>query len=149
MNFIIIYYFYQKEWKLNKSKSLQFISGTQLRRGGEGGGGWGSSPLPFWKTCSDFPKKSPGCVHPQVKFTIQNVALRVSRRKNSEIFHAGPFFLEFLVKSLSKCPNFTKPTLPWKMSRCAPEFTWSNWVCYTHEKFKTSIKSWISFLKSS
>ena len=43
-----------------------------------------------------FAKKGPACVHPSVKFTIQNIVLRVSRRKNSEIFPAGPFFLELL-----------------------------------------------------
>ena len=30
----------------------------------------------------------------------------------NQIFPAEPFFLEFLTKCLSKCPNFTKPPLP-------------------------------------
>ena len=31
----------------------------------------------------------------------------------------GLFFLNFW-RSLSKCPNFTKPPLPWKISGCTP-----------------------------
>ena len=79
-------------------------------------------PLHFFKNqkkCADFAKKGPDCVHPLVKFIIQNVVFRVSTRKNSEIFPAGLFFIEFLTKCLSKCPNFTKPPLPWKISGCA------------------------------
>ena len=30
------------------------------------------------------------------------------------------FFLEFLTKCLSECPNFTKPPQPGKISGCAP-----------------------------
>ena len=74
----------------------------------------GRSPLFFFENQNkylDFSKKDPDCVHPQVKFTIQNVVFRVSRRKNFEIFPAGLFFLEFLTKCLSKCPNFTKPSV--------------------------------------
>ena len=76
--------------------------GAQLGR--EGGG---RPPLPFFeyqKKCPDFAKKGPDCVHSYIIFTIQNVVLRVSRRKISEIFAAGLFFLEFLTKCLSKCP---------------------------------------------
>ena len=71
-------------------------------------------PLPFFENqrkCHDFAKQGPDCVHPQVKFTIQNVVLRVSRRKNSEIFSARSFFFEFLRERLWKCPKFTKPPL--------------------------------------
>ena len=85
-------------------------------------GGRGRPPLPFFenqKECPDFGKKCPDCVHPLVKFAIQNVALRVSKRKNSKNFPCGVFFLDFLIKCLSKCPNFTKPPLPLKMSGCA------------------------------
>ena len=36
------------------------------------------------KKCSDFGKKGPDCVHLRVKLSIQNVVLRVSRRKNTQ-----------------------------------------------------------------
>ena len=55
------------------------------------------------KKCPDFGKKGPDCVHPWVKFYIQNVVLRVSRKKSLQLFPAGPFFLDFLTKCLSKC----------------------------------------------
>ena len=38
------------------------------------------------KNCPDFEKNNPDCVHFLVKFFIQNVVLRVSRRKNSKMF---------------------------------------------------------------
>ena len=58
-------------------------SGTQLGRWGEeGGGGVGG-----W-----FSEKCPDCVHFWVKFSTQNAVLRVSRRKNSQIFSCGIFF---------------------------------------------------------
>ena len=49
------------------------------------GGGW-RPPLLFFenqKKCPDFRKKGLDCVHPYVKCTIQNVVLRVCKRKNS------------------------------------------------------------------
>ena len=55
----------------------------------------GMPPLPFFenqKTCIDFGKKGPNCVHPWVKSSIQNVVLRVCRRKSSKIFPCGTFF---------------------------------------------------------
>ena len=58
-------------------------------------------PLPFFenrKKHPDFGKEGPDSVHLWVKYSIQNVVLRVSRRKNSKIFPAGPFFLVFLTK---------------------------------------------------
>ena len=67
----------------------------------------GSSPLPFFenqKKCPDFGKKGPDSVYLCPKFSIQNVVLRVSRRKNSKIV--------FLTKCLSKCPNSPKHPLP-------------------------------------
>ena len=49
--------------------------------------------------------------------SIQNVVLRVSRRKSSKNFACGAFFfLVFLTKSLSKCPISTKPPMSWKRS---------------------------------
>ena len=82
----------------------------QVRRSTRGGG----LPCPFLKIKKSaliLEKKCPDCVHPQVKFAIQNVVLRVSKRKNSKIFSCVAFFLDFLIKCLSKCPNFTKPPL--------------------------------------
>ena len=81
------------------------------------GGGEGRRPsLPFFenrKKCPDLGKKSPNCVHPWVESFIQNVVLRVStKKKTPKFFPAGSFFLVFLTKSLSKCPNSTKPPLP-------------------------------------
>ena len=66
-------------------------------------------------------KKSHDCVHLWVKFSIENIVLRVSRRKNSKIFPCGAFFV-LLMKCLSKCPNSAKPLLPWKVSGCAPGY---------------------------
>ena len=54
-------------------------------------------PLLFfeiWKKCPDFGKKGPDCVNLWVKFSIQNIVLRVSARKNSKMFPSGAFFHE-------------------------------------------------------
>ena len=80
-----------------------------------GGGSEASSALfENQEKCPDFRQTGSDFVHLHVKFTIQNVVLRVSKRKNFKIFPVGPFFLEFLTKYLLKCPNFTKPTSPEK-----------------------------------
>ena len=86
------------------------LTDEQLRGRGE------ASPALFEnrKKCPHFGKKDPDCIHLWVKFSIQNIVLRVSRRKNSQIFHAGPFFLVFLTKCLSKCPSSTKLQCPEK-----------------------------------
>ena len=89
-------------------------TGAELGRSG------GELPCPFLKIKKSaliLEKKCPDCVHPQVKFAIQNVVLRVSKRKNYKIFPCGDFFLDFLIKCLSKCPNFAKPPL-----RCPEKF---------------------------
>ena len=59
---------------------------------GERGGGLLCPFLKIRKKYPDFIKKGPDCVHPYVKFTIQNVVLRVSKSKNFEIFPCGGFF---------------------------------------------------------
>ena len=88
--------------------------------------GWGEMPpLPFfWKLQTNFlilEKKVSDCVHPYVKFIIKNVVLRVSKRKNSEIFPKYWYFeRNVLTKCLSKSSNFTKPPLPWKSFSYAP-----------------------------
>ena len=43
-------------------------------------------------------KKCSDCVHLWVKFSIQNITLRVSRSKRYKIFPAGPFFFLYLTK---------------------------------------------------
>ena len=52
-------------------------------------------PLPFfenWQKVPWFCKKCPDSVLPSVKFSIQNVVLRVSMKRNSKIFPCGAFF---------------------------------------------------------
>ena len=81
------------------------LTGAQL-------GGGGRPPPPFFesrKKCPDFGKKRPDCVHPWVTFSIQNIVLVASRRKNSKIFPCESFFLVFLTKCLLKCHSSTKP----------------------------------------
>ena len=73
-----------------------------------------------------FWKKGPDSVHPWIKFFIQNVVLRVSRRKKS--FPAETSFLMFFTKCLSKCTSSTKPPLPWKISGSAP--TLRHYFCF-------------------
>ena len=41
------------------------------------------------KKCPDFGKKGPGCVHLWGKIFIENIVLRVSRRKNFKLFPCG------------------------------------------------------------
>ena len=62
---------------------------------------------------------------PWVKFSIQNVVLRVSWRKTPKCFAAGPLFLVFLTKCLSKywstpVPQPPPPPLPWQIYGCEP-----------------------------
>ena len=66
---------------LAQTKAL--ITGGQLEGRGEGWGGRGGLPCPFLKIekkCPDFGKKWPDYVLPWVKFSIQNVVLRVSEK---------------------------------------------------------------------
>ena len=75
------------------------------------------SPLLFFenrKKYPDFGKKCTNCAHPWVESSIQNVVSRVFRRKKSNFFPAGSFFLVFLTKSLSKCPNSQNLSCPEK-----------------------------------
>ena len=64
-----------------------------------------ASPLFFKnrKKCHGFWKKSPDNVQLWVKFSIQNVVLRISTKKTPKCFPAGPLFLVFLTKFLSNC----------------------------------------------
>ena len=65
-------------------------------------------------------KKGPDSVHLWVKYSIENEVLKMSRRTNSKIFPAVPFFLVFLTKFLSQCSYSAKTPLPWKVSSCVP-----------------------------
>ena len=113
-------------------KSMRYQARNQ--RGGGGGG----LPCPFLKIKKSaliLEKKCPDCVYPQVKFAIQNVVLRVSKRKNFKNFPCGAFFLGFLIKCLSKCPNFTKLPLPRKISGCAPGYTYQSKIAFSSNSF--------------
>ena len=104
-----------------KSLLVEHIYYRRATRGGwRRGGGLHCSFLKIEKKCPDFGKKGPYCVHPWVEYAIQNIVLRVSRRKSSKMFPWGVFFLVYLTKSLLTCPNSIKPPLPWKISSCAP-----------------------------
>ena len=86
----------------------------RVTRRGAGGGGrrFSLSLLKDHKKCSDFGKIDPDSVHLLVKFSIQNVILRVSRRKNSKFSPVEPFFLKLFTNFLSKYPSSQKPSLP-------------------------------------
>ena len=77
-------------------------------------GEWGDFPCLFWnrKKCPDFGKKDPDCVHLRVKFAIENVVLRVSRRKTSKMFPCRVSFSCAFDECLLKCPSSTNPLPP-------------------------------------
>ena len=124
VGFFIFRFFISCYWLFYHPHQLQFTKSYiryQARNSGESGG---RPPLPFFenrRNCPDFGKKSHDCVHLLVKFSIENIVLRVSRRKNSKIFPCGAFSV-LLMKCLSESPNSTKPLLPWKISGCAPGY---------------------------
>ena len=65
--------------------------------GGDEGGR--RPPLPFFRNrekCPDFGKRGSHFIHLCVKFSIQNVVLKGSRRKNSKILLAVPFLTIFV-----------------------------------------------------
>ena len=81
--------------------------------------GW--PPLPFFenrKKCPDFGKKGHDCIHSWIKFSIQNVVLSVSRRKNSKVFPCGAFFSRHFDEMFIEVPNPTKPPTTWKIFGC-------------------------------
>ena len=59
------------------------------------------------KTCPDFWNEGHDCSHIWVKFFIQNVVLRLSKREKPKMFPCGASFLVFLMKFVSKCPRST------------------------------------------
>ena len=83
----------------------------------------GDFPFFFWQSekVSWFSKIGLNCVHLWVESSIQNLVLRVSRKKSFKMFPCKSFSLVFLKKSLSKCPNFTKRPLLWKITAWTPE----------------------------
>ena len=90
------------------------------------------------KKYPDFGKTGFDCVHLWVKFCIHNVVLRVSRKKNSIGFTAGPFFLVFLMKCIWKCPSSTKSPQSWKISGCAPTLRYYSFCKMLHLKCLTT-----------
>ena len=72
--------------------------------------------LKIEKKCPDFWKKSPDFAHLSVKLSIQNVALRASRRKNSKMFPCGAsfsgvfdeIFIEMLESYSKPCDTLTR-----------------------------------------
>ena len=73
-------------WYLGISRDT--ITGVQLKWGGE------TSFALFrnLKKYPDFEKKDPDCVHIWVKFSIENIVSRVSRRKNPIMFPCEALF---------------------------------------------------------
>ena len=63
------------------------------------------------KECPNFWKKARDCAHLCVKFSSENVVLRVSRRKNSTMFPCVASFFVFLTKCSLKCHSSTNITL--------------------------------------
>ena len=78
--------------------------------------GGGGLPFHFFenrKKNPDLGKKGPHCLHVWVKFSIQNVVLRVSRRKKAKkCYTAGPFFTCVFDEIFINCSSSTKPFLP-------------------------------------
>ena len=61
---------------LHYSAVKSFISGMQLGSGKA----WGEPPLPFYENQI----KCPDVAHPNAKFSVQNIVLRLSWKKNIE-----------------------------------------------------------------
>ena len=82
---------------------------TSAQLGGRGE----ASPVLFEnrKKCLGFGKKGPDCDH-WVKLSIQNVLLRIPRRKNTKMDPCGASFLVFLPKYLSMCSRSINLYLP-------------------------------------
>ena len=80
------------EDKLINSLPLLYLS----RRLWEKEGGLPCPFLKFEKSALILAKKGPNSVHLWSTYSIQNLILRVSKRKNSKIFLRGCFFLCFI-----------------------------------------------------
>ena len=100
------------EMVLNVLKTSFFKTlNATVKPGAQLGGTGGGLPCPFFKI-EKVPwfKKSPWFCLSWVKFSIQGVVLRVSRRKNSQIFPclAFCFFWFFFKNKNTKVPWFHK-----------------------------------------
>ena len=74
------------------------LTGAQLK-------GRGDLPCLFWYL-KILVKKILDCVHLWVKFPIQNIVLRESKKKTPKCFTVGPFFLVFFTEFFIKLPQF-------------------------------------------
>ena len=124
-----------------KNIFIDHLSGVQQQ--GEGG----RPPLPFFKShkkCPDFGKNGSDSVHLSVKISIQNVVLWVSR-KPPKFYPAMPFFLKFLTRCLSKCPNSPKIALVAR-KLCLPSVARFK-LLYWIPKRNSLFDKWLSFNK--
>ena len=65
------------------------------------GGGGGGVPYPFYENGNDYTdlgKKCADCIHLLNQFFIQIVVLRLSKTRNSKLFHCGFVFLSHFDK---------------------------------------------------
>ena len=102
----------------------QFITFLKIQaRNLERGGGVGDLPCPFLKIAKYaliLGKNIPDCIHFCVKFSILNVVLRVSRRKNFKMFPYGAFSLVFN-EMFIKLSKLHETFSALKIFGCAPE----------------------------
>ena len=82
---------------------------TDAQQGGRGEASTAVSEN--WKKCPGFRKKGPDCAHLWVKFSIQSVVLRVSRKKISKMLPCGVSFSCVFDECLSKCSSSTNHLL--------------------------------------
>ena len=114
---------------------------TQIKRRGE------TSPVLFenQKKCPDFGKTSIDWVNLWVKFFIQNIVLKTSRRKNTKMFPCGTlFFLCYWLNFYQSALVLQISFLPWKISGCAPASIHYSLCKMLHLKFLTVL--WIYVL---
>ena len=102
----------------------------------------GALPCPFLKVR----KNGSDSVHLSVKISIQNVVLWVSR-KPPKFYPAMPFFLKFLTRCLSKCPNSPKIALVAR-KLCLPSVARFK-LLYWIPKRNSLLDKWLSFNKCS
>ena len=92
-----------KDIQIYSGKLMHIQPHSQARIQGEEG----RLPLPFLKIeCPDFRKKGPNCVHRWVKFSIQNVVLRVSRTKSTKMFPSRASFSAAFNRTFVEVPQF-------------------------------------------
>ena len=96
--------FKQFQWYLGIFRDIDAYSITLIRE--QVGERDEASPTLFenQKRCPDIAKKDPDCIHFGVKFRIQNVVLRIFKRKIPRYFPPGPLCLALLTKCLYNSP---------------------------------------------